>query len=204
MKLCMVILFYLRSDFGFPKFGHGSTRPHIVEKTGEIIIQFGWEKLPHPLLSLVLVSSDFHLFGLHIEFLCGTVFSSVETFWKNTKANFSMGKLCIIKWRFIFKRKRIFFLGEFLFVLLQTSIYLLTDLRNNRHTRINKNFFFFCLGAGVIECVWLRCIVLQACRYIKIWQTSINDILVQIWPHLYVRKVAIHYHYGKIHFELET
>ena len=54
------------------------TLEHKAARIVETISQFGYEQLLYPPYSPDLVPSDFYLFGLIKEFLCGTKFSSDE------------------------------------------------------------------------------------------------------------------------------
>jgi len=58
---------------------HDVTRPHTSLKTVKRIADLGWTVLPHPLYGLDLVHSDFHLFGMTKNGLCGQHFPSDDT-----------------------------------------------------------------------------------------------------------------------------
>jgi histone-lysine N-methyltransferase SETMAR len=53
--------------------------PHTSILTRETIAEFGWTDLPPPPYSPDLVPSDFHLFGLVKDGLCGKHFVSDNT-----------------------------------------------------------------------------------------------------------------------------
>ena len=55
---------------------HNSARPHTSLKTVEHIVNLGRTVVPHPLYSLDLAPSDFHLFGPMKDGLCGQHFPS--------------------------------------------------------------------------------------------------------------------------------
>jgi hypothetical protein len=54
-----------------------SARSHTSLKIWEPITKFGWTVLSHPLYSPGLAPSDFHLFGVLKDAVCGMKFESV-------------------------------------------------------------------------------------------------------------------------------
>ena len=59
-------------------FHQDSAKPLIAKKTLELIENLGWAVVSHPPYSPDLVPSDYHLFGLQKNYLCGTKFSDDE------------------------------------------------------------------------------------------------------------------------------
>ena len=57
---------------------HDNTMLHTSLKTVEHIVNYGWTVVPHPLHSLDLAPSDFHLFGPMKRGLCGQYFPSYD------------------------------------------------------------------------------------------------------------------------------
>jgi len=58
---------------------HDNARPHTSLRTMEHIDNLGWTVLPHPLYSLDLAPSDFHLFGAKKDGLHGQHFPSNDS-----------------------------------------------------------------------------------------------------------------------------
>ncbi len=57
---------------------HDDARPHTSLRTSEAIASFGWTVLPHPVFSLDLAPSDYHLFGPLKDGLRGRHFKDDE------------------------------------------------------------------------------------------------------------------------------
>ena len=55
---------------------HDNARPHTAAQTMQTINNLGWELLPHPLYSLDLDPSNFHLLGPLKEFTRGIIVES--------------------------------------------------------------------------------------------------------------------------------
>ena len=63
-------------------FLHDKARPHIANVTHQMLLQLGWEILPHPLYSPDIAPSDYHLFRSLQNFLSRKLFQNdneVET-----------------------------------------------------------------------------------------------------------------------------